>query len=147
MFFFIFFGNNQCMKKIAMISTFLLVLVLMIGVCFQNNVKTKDENCDYLRIHIRANSNEQVDQDIKFVIKDQFVCFLTPKIADCKAKKDKNCKEIGEKNYLNQGEELELKHEIKSKEEKFDEEMINNVTLKYKELCGKKLLGQKSFFN
>lgn len=88
MFFFIFFGNNQCMKKIAMISTFLLVLVLMIGVCFQNNVKTKDENCDYLRIHIRANSNEQVDQDIKFVIKDQFVCFLTPKIADCKAKKD-----------------------------------------------------------
>lgn len=88
MFFFIFFGNNQCMKKIAMISTFLLVLVLMIGVCLQNNVKTKDENCDYLRIHIRANSNEQVDQDIKFVIKDQFVCFLTPKIADCKEKKD-----------------------------------------------------------
>ena len=88
MFFFAFSGNNQCMKKIAVISTFLLVAILIVGVCFQNNVKTKDENCDYLRIHIRANSNEQVDQDIKFVIKDQFVCFLTPKIADCKAKRD-----------------------------------------------------------
>ena len=66
---------------------------------------------------------------------------------DCKAKKDKNCKEIGENNYLNQGEEFGLKHEINTKNAKYDEELINNVTLKHKELCGKKLLGQKSFFN
>jgi hypothetical protein len=96
--------------------------------------------------YLNDNINEMISDDnssYKMSIK-----FSNKKVEiDCKAKKDKNCKEIGEKNYLNQGEELELKHEIKSKEEKFDEEMINNVTLKYKELCGKKLLGQKSFFN
>ena len=96
--------------------------------------------------YLNDNINEMISDDnstYKMSIK-----FNNTKVEiDCKAKKDKNCKEIGEKNYLIQGEELELKHEIKSKEEKFDEEMINNVTLKYKELCGKKLLGQKSFFN
>lgn len=96
--------------------------------------------------YLNDNINEMISDDnssYKMSIK-----FSNKKVEiDCKAKKDKNCKEIGEKNYLNQGEEMELKHEIKSKEEKFDEEMINNVTLKYKELCGKKLLGQKSFFN
>ena len=66
---------------------------------------------------------------------------------DCKSKKDKKCKEIGENNYLNQVEEIQLKHEIKTKNEINDEEILYNTTQHYEEFCGKKLLGQKSFFN
>lgn len=42
-------------------------------------------NCEesYLRIHIRANSNLSVDQNIKYEIKDEVVSFLTPHIAKC----------------------------------------------------------------
>ena len=40
------------------------------------------------RMHIRANSNEQVDQDIKLVIRDAFVSYLTPKVAEISTKQD-----------------------------------------------------------
>ena len=43
----------------------------------------KDVNKEYLRIHIRANSNEAVDQNVKYEIKDAIVEFLTPVVANC----------------------------------------------------------------
>ena len=49
---------------------------------------TQNYNNDYLRIHIRANSNLEVDQDIKYIIKDAIVDFLTPVISRCKTKED-----------------------------------------------------------
>ena len=42
---------------------------------------------EYLRIHIRANSNESIDQNIKYQVKDCLVKYLTPYIADCKSKR------------------------------------------------------------
>ena len=66
---------------------------------------------------------------------------------DCKAKKDKNSKEIGEKNYLNQVDEMEINNEIKPQNDNY-EEKLKHIRHKYnKELCGKNLLGKKSFFN
>ena len=64
---------------------------------------------------------------------------------DCKAKKGKNCKENGEKNYLNHVEENEFKQELKQKNENYHEKMLFNDIENNKEMCGNKLLGQKSF--
>ena len=44
------------------------------------------EKSDYLRIHIRANSNCKQDQQIKYVVRDEVVNFLTPLIKDCESK-------------------------------------------------------------
>ena len=40
-------------------------------------------NADYLRIHVRANSNEQIDQNVKYKVKDEIVKFITPYAAEC----------------------------------------------------------------
>ncbi len=41
---------------------------------------------EYLRIHIRANSNQLIDQQVKYMVKDGVVDFLTPYIAECNTK-------------------------------------------------------------
>ena len=64
---------------------------------------------------------------------------------DCKAKKGKNCKENGEKNYLNHVEENEFKQELKQKNENYHEKMLFNDIENNKEMCGNKFLRQKSF--
>jgi len=64
---------------------------------------------------------------------------------DCKAKKGKNCKENGEKNYLNQVEENEFKQVIKQKINNLEDNLLFNDIHSNKEICGNKLLGQKSF--
>ena len=43
-------------------------------------------NKEYLRIHVRANSNAACDQEIKYLIKDEVVEFLTPLVATCASK-------------------------------------------------------------
>lgn len=48
--------------------------------------KSKVNEYDYLRIHIRANSNSDVDQTIKYQIKDKMVEYLTPKLCSVKTK-------------------------------------------------------------
>lgn len=64
------------MKKLSLIF---LTLVL-VGVGFFGLVAEKTEKPQVLRIHIRANSNSQIDQDIKYEIKDKIVEFLSPKL-------------------------------------------------------------------
>ncbi len=38
----------------------------------------EDANADYLRLHIRANSNEITDQNIKLKVRDEVIKYLTP---------------------------------------------------------------------
>ncbi|MEG1751859.1 MAG: stage II sporulation protein R [Clostridia bacterium] len=45
----------------------------------------KTEKQEYLRIHIRANSNLKIDQDIKYKIKDAVVSCLTPIVSNCES--------------------------------------------------------------
>lgn len=45
----------------------------------------------YFRVHIRANSNSEIDQNIKYLIKDIVVEYLSPKLIDCKSKNDAIC--------------------------------------------------------
>lgn len=75
------------MKALKFILPVVLVMVVLFGVC--SNFVQGGESVDLsnlLRIHIRANSNEVVDQNVKYKIKDSFVEFLTPLLADCDTK-------------------------------------------------------------
>ena len=42
---------------------------------------------DFLRLHIRANSNSAADQDVKYLVKQEIVNELTPIFVDVKTKK------------------------------------------------------------
>lgn len=61
-----------------------VVLVLGATLAFVNlHGGNAQSGNDYLRIHVRANSNDQVDQDIKYIVKDEVVKFITPYVAEC----------------------------------------------------------------
>lgn len=61
-------------------------LFLIGGLIFFGTRETETSHTEYLRIHIRADSNSSVDQDIKYKIKDEIVDFLTPIISSCTTK-------------------------------------------------------------
>lgn len=66
------------MKKVicVLIGLVCVATLLLCGV-------KKESNTQYLRIHIRANSNLEIDQNVKYKIKDQLVDFLTPILSEC----------------------------------------------------------------
>lgn len=64
------------MKKVFVVA---IILFALVCVAF---FAPKASNQDFLRIHIRANSNSQVDQDVKYVVKQAVVDYLTPCLAD-----------------------------------------------------------------
>ena len=54
-----------------------------------SNSNTKEVSAeDFLRIHIRANSNDIEDQTIKYKVKDEIVLALTPLLANAETKKE-----------------------------------------------------------
>ena len=71
------------MKKFC-ISFLIVAIIILSGIgltASENQIQT-----EYLRIHIRANSNNECDQSIKYKIKDAVIEYLTPFIAECKTK-------------------------------------------------------------
>lgn len=75
------------MKKIVIciLLTVFAVVLLILG--------QKNENQEYLRIHIRANSNLSIDQTVKYQVKDAVVNFLIPYLSVCETK-DESIKTI-----------------------------------------------------
>lgn len=71
------------MKKIiiALFATIMLVIVLC-GCAMEK----QNTNADFLRIHIRANSNSDVDQSVKYDVKNSIVKYLTGKFDHAKTK-------------------------------------------------------------
>ena len=69
------------MKKICI--TFLSIcILLLVGIgAYLNLDVEKTAKTEYLRIHIRANSNLENDQSVKLLVKDVVVDYLTPYIA------------------------------------------------------------------
>lgn len=61
----------------------ILLLIIGLAVYALNADETAEAENEYLRIHVRANSNEQVDQNIKYIVKDEVVKFITPYVAEC----------------------------------------------------------------
>lgn len=74
------------MKKFCVAA---LVIIAVIATIFCVNAvpspAAKAEN-DYLRIHVRANSNSAEDQQVKYEVKDEVVAFITPYVAECVTK-------------------------------------------------------------
>lgn len=73
------------MKKLIAAAT--LITLIVCGILIASYQKTyAAAETDYLRIHVRANSNEQIDQSVKYAVKDEVVKFITPYVAECVTK-------------------------------------------------------------
>ncbi len=72
------------MKK-KMFAIFILISIVAIGALF---LPKHNNNVDYLRLHIRANSNSEVDQEIKYEIKNILVDYLTPYFSRVSSKQE-----------------------------------------------------------
>ena len=71
------------MKRICI--SFFIVAIIILSVIGLNLQKTQPSE-EYLRIHIRAESNQKEDQAVKYLVKDRVVEYLTPYIAECDSK-------------------------------------------------------------
>ena len=69
------------MKKIVIAAVALVVLIAVIAL-----IPAQSSNADFLRIHIRANSNDTVDQNVKYEVKNAVVEYLTPYLANATTK-------------------------------------------------------------
>lgn len=66
------------MKKIAVILTIVYLIVIILGGCANN----MHEEGRLIRIHVRANSNTALDQNVKMLVKDEIVSFLSQRLMD-----------------------------------------------------------------
>ena len=62
---------------LAISSIFIILILAISGFTFSNEC-----NVEYLRIHIRANSNSSADQEIKYKVKDAVVEALIPVLSE-----------------------------------------------------------------
>ena len=63
--------------------SFISVCVITLILVFCGNGGTQEK---YFRIHIRANSNSEADQNVKYIVKDAVVDFLIPLLSDVETK-------------------------------------------------------------
>lgn len=71
--------------KYLPISLFLLLCGLVLIFNF-NTGDAVNKNNEYFRVHIRANSNSEIDQNVKYIVKDKVVDFVTPYLIECDCK-------------------------------------------------------------
>lgn len=72
------------MKKIFAAIIVLLIAIATAAVALYGT--EEEAETDYLRIHVRANSNSEADQAVKYLVKDEVVAFITPYAAQCVSK-------------------------------------------------------------
>ena len=120
------------MKKICI--TLLLLFIISLTVAVSLNKSTL--SAEYLRIHIRANSNSQIDQSVKYEIKDKLVNYLTPYIANCNNKQDaisllneKRLTLIGITDSVLKSKGLDYKSNVAIRNEKFPSRVYGEFTL------------------
>ena len=66
------------MKKFFIIFGILIIISVVCVSVFGAIGKSESGNQNYLRIHIRANSNSDEDQGVKFAVKESVVSYLSP---------------------------------------------------------------------
>ena len=71
------------MKRICI--SFFIVAIIILSVIGLNLPSAKSHE-EYLRIHIRADSNLYTDQAVKYKVRDKVVEYLTPLVAECQTK-------------------------------------------------------------
>ena len=75
------------MKKFCIIF-FLSIIISVTAFSFNGCFGTqKTETDEYLRIHIRADSNAEDAQAVKYLVRDEVVAYLTPLVAQYQDKK------------------------------------------------------------
>lgn len=77
------------MRKGCIIFLILFILTLTVcGLCGGGGValSVEPQPSSYLRMHVRANSNDSADQAVKYQVKQKIVEYLTPVVADCTSK-------------------------------------------------------------
>ena len=65
---------------------FIIIATVIFAVC--GACGGESGNAEYLRIHVRANSNSEADQSVKYKVKDAVVEFITPLAASSRSKED-----------------------------------------------------------
>jgi stage II sporulation protein R len=121
------------MKKFCIsFLVFLIIILSVVGVC----LPSQTVNTEYLRIHVRADSNEQNAQQVKYIVKDAVVEYLTPIIANITTKQmakerlqkeTANIKVVCDKVLKEQGYDYQSKVSLKSEE--FPTRTYDNFTL------------------
>ena len=120
------------MKKLCIIVAILTIII----VAFAVGEREKISNTEYLRIHIRANSDSDFDQDIKEGVKTAVINYLTPYISNS-IDKDDAIKTLNERldgikkivdNVLSKN-GLDYKSKVSVKKEQFPLRTYNDVTL------------------
>ncbi len=70
------------MKKFFVCALLVAATIAVALLCLPSSPKADA----YLRVHIRANSNGEKDQAVKYLVKDEAVKYLTPVVAGCETK-------------------------------------------------------------
>lgn len=119
------------------LSLLLVILTIIIAVNVGVNADSlQSDTGDYLRIHIRANSNDIGDQTVKYKIRDEIINYLTPLISDCNSKEE--VESIVKSNFLGLKELTDrilnengfsYKSKIKLTEEEFPTRTYDGYTL------------------
>lgn len=72
--------------EVKYMKKYILLLFVPIIVLFSGCSMSLSDNKSYLRIHIRANSNSEEDQNIKYKVRDLIVTYITPKVENMTSK-------------------------------------------------------------
>ena len=120
--------------NLALIS--LLFVLFAFGATMLSSSTSSTQNSDYLRLHIRANSNLESDQNIKFEIKNKLLNRISSNIASISSKEELEQFFLENKTKLeNFVDEILLennfnyKSQIELKNEYFPARSYNNTTL------------------
>ena len=71
------------MKKFCIVFGLLIIIIVTAAVTAGGAAET-----EYLRMHVRANSDSQADQAVKYEVKDAIVDYLMPVAASCESKEE-----------------------------------------------------------
>lgn len=85
------------MKKIC-ITLALLAIIIVTAACGAGSGGA--EKAEYLRIHIRAASNADDDQRVKYLVRDAIVDLITPTVAECHSKSEAISRLNGQKSTI-----------------------------------------------
>ena len=119
------------MKKLC-ISFLIGIIIVLSALC----ISCSAQKTEYLRIHVRANSNLDADQEIKYQIKDLVVEYLTPILTNCASKQESFALIEAHKDSVNRlidgflaenGKKYRAKVELK--QEAFPTRVYNDVVL------------------
>ena len=75
--------RNYC---IIFFLSFIIIVAAFTGTPLKSSETA--QAAEYLRIHIRANSDEADDQQVKYLVRDVIVEYLTPVVAECNGKQE-----------------------------------------------------------